>query len=237
MNFCYGSTSNGNHQLEENNECYQTPLEDVGESQYVEQQCDEDKFFVLPGEYEMDMKPVKREFVSQPTEDMNLGDSERDTHVPFMHVADNPLAGDELYLSDSYPVEYPDGFNVEDYLTFSDADEDNLMTHDCSKLMMRNDDSVSGEHLQSLEVSLSLRSPPNLALNSLKSKMSFMAPRLTHINVLLCNRMFVVKLRKCQRQIYLHPFLMKTTKLHLQGRILSLRILNQVSFSHHKVCK
>lgn len=237
MNFCYNSTSNGNQQLEETNECYQTLPEDVGESQYVEQQCEENKFFVLPGEYEMDMKPVKREFASQPTEDMNLGDSERDTHVPFMHVADNPLPGDGLYLNDSFPVEYPDGFNVEDYLTFADTDEDNLMTHDCSKLMMRNDDSVSGEHLQSLEVSLSLSSPSNVAFNSLKSKMSFMALRHTCIYVLLCNRMCVAKLCECQRQINSHPFLMKTTKLHLQARILSLRILNQVSFSHHKVCK
>ncbi|PKI74553.1 hypothetical protein CRG98_004880, partial [Punica granatum] len=151
-NFCYGSSSNDNQNSEENKEPYQTLPEDVGESQCEEQQPDENKFFILAGGYEMDVKPVKREFAPQPTDNMNLGDNSSYPDGPFMDAADNPLPGDELYLNDlSYSVEFPEGFNVEDYLTFSDTDEGNLMTHNSSQLMMTTDGSVSGEPLQSLE--------------------------------------------------------------------------------------
>lgn len=158
VNFCYGSTTNDKQHMEEANEHFQTLPEDVDKSQCEEKQSDENKFFILPKDYEMDVKPVKKEFATQPTDDMNFGDYARDTEGPFLDAVNNPLARDDMYLNDdSYPIEYPDGFNVEDYLTFFDTDEDNLMTHDSSHLIMRNDDSVSGDPLPSLKVSLAFQ--------------------------------------------------------------------------------
>lgn len=161
---CCGSTSSNNQHLQEINNHYRTLPEDADKSQCEEQQSEENKFFILPREYEIDAKPVKREFTMQPTEGINIGNNGRDLHDAFMDVADNPLPGDELYLNDSYSVECPDGFNVEDYLTFSDTDDGNLMAHDSSQLMMTSDYTISGEPFQSLEVSISLECPSSLAL-------------------------------------------------------------------------
>lgn len=170
VNSCFGSASNENQHLDEINEHIQTLPEDVGESQCEEQQSDENKFFFLPRDYEMDVKPVKREFAIQPIDGMNFGDNARDVEGPSVDTVDNPLPQDDLYLNDIYDsVECPDGFNVEDYITFFDTDEDNLMIHDSSQMIMGNDGSVSCEPLQSLEVSLSVNS---------SSKSCFQAPNL-----------------------------------------------------------
>ncbi|KAK4757998.1 hypothetical protein SAY87_019299 [Trapa incisa] len=147
---CHDSTSNDNQPLEEINGHCQTVPDDTGKSQSEEQQSGENKLFSLPVEYEIDAKHVKREFSMQPTDDINIGDNERGLDSTFMDVGDNSLPGDTLCLYDSYSVECPDDFNVEDYLNFSDTDVDNLIPHDSSELMTI-DNPISGEPFQSLE--------------------------------------------------------------------------------------
>ncbi|KAK4769086.1 hypothetical protein SAY86_027236 [Trapa natans] len=148
---CYGSTSSGNQTLEEINGHSRTVPEDIGGSQLEDSQSDETKSFFLPIEYKIDAKSVKREFSMQPTEDINIGDIERGHCSAFMDVGDNPLPGDMLCLDDSYSVECPDDFNVEDYLNFSDTDGGNLIPHDSSQLMVTIDDPISADPFESLE--------------------------------------------------------------------------------------
>ncbi|KAK4785826.1 hypothetical protein SAY86_002515 [Trapa natans] len=168
INFCSGSTSYGDHCKEANEQVQMLP-KDVGESKFEDQQSDENKFFALPNYYEMDVKPVKKEFAVQPTDDMNLGDYVREFEE---EPISNPLAADDAYLNDdSYPLEYPEGFNVEDYLTFFDTDEDNLITPGFSHFMTRNDGSVYADPLPSLEgACCEIEGPPETDLYPLVSR-------------------------------------------------------------------
>ncbi|KAJ9175475.1 hypothetical protein P3X46_014026 [Hevea brasiliensis] len=146
VNYYHGETSNyvehsGNFSGDD-----QKPIIDQGETQYGSDLPDDQNLFSLPGQYEIDTKSVRHEYIAESSNSANTADDNFLLDEPFLDAIDNPLSSEGLFLEAndlSNPVE-PDSTGdstvfdmVDEYLNFFDANDDNL-TFDPSELGCEN---------------------------------------------------------------------------------------------------
>lgn len=102
----------------------------------------EQAFYELPEQYEMDAKPVKDEYCVQPGENANPVDVDYEFDNQFLNAIGTPPFGEGLFLETndlSYPVEAgPTDFDmVDEYLNYFDVENDNsqFLAFDSSQIM------------------------------------------------------------------------------------------------------
>ncbi|KDP45077.1 hypothetical protein JCGZ_01577 [Jatropha curcas] len=113
------------------------------ETQYGSNLPDDQNLFNLAGQYEVDAKAVRHEYMAESRCNMNAVDDNYLLDEPFVDATDNPPFSEGLFLEAndlSNPVE-PESTGdstpfdmVDEYLSFFDANDDNL-TFDPSELM------------------------------------------------------------------------------------------------------
>lgn len=141
VNYYHGETSNyvehsGNFSGDD-----QKPL--IGETHYGSHMPDDQKLFNLPGQYEIDAKSVRHEYIAESRNNLNAVEDNYLLEEPFLDATDNLPFSEGFFLEAndlSNPVE-PDSTGdstafdmVDEYLNFFDANDDNL-TFDPSELM------------------------------------------------------------------------------------------------------
>ncbi|KAF8039128.1 hypothetical protein BT93_B1622 [Corymbia citriodora subsp. variegata] len=152
-NFYHGETSQGTEHSNDLNEEEQKPLIDTNAIQAGLQQPDE-QFFVLPEQYRMEMKAIEKGYIGQSDDNANPVDANYLLDEPYLDAAENHLPGDEFYLQtndlDNFFGEDAADFAVEDYLTFFDADDENVLPYESSQLPSENalsDHTPHAEHI------------------------------------------------------------------------------------------
>lgn len=179
LNFYHGETSQGTEHSNNLNEDEQKPLIDTNGVQAGLQQQDE-QFFVLPEQYRMEMKA--KEYIGQSDDNgANPVDANYLLDGSYLDAADNQLPGDEFYLqtNDLANLLGDDAANfaVEDYLTFFDADDENILPYESSQLPSEN---APSDHTLNAEVSLPILEKNQFhGISSCRSIESFV---LQHIN-------------------------------------------------------
>lgn len=135
LNFYYGDTSNHVERYEDFIEDCQMPIMDSSETFEL---CHDEKLVDIPEQYEMDVKPIKDEFLVESSNIMKPSEVNYSLDEPYLDATDNPLLGDGFFLeSDDLlnPVESdPAGFDIlDEYLEFFNADDD--MAFDPSEII------------------------------------------------------------------------------------------------------
>ncbi|XP_065870251.1 NAC domain-containing protein 78 [Euphorbia lathyris] len=143
VNYYHGETSNypehsGNTAGDDHK-----PIIDRGETQYVSDLPNGQNLFILPGQYEIDAKSVRHEYIAESSNKADAVDNDYLLDEPFMDASNDPPFSEGLFLETSdlsNPVE-PDSARdstvfdmVDEYLNFFDANDDNL-SFDPSELM------------------------------------------------------------------------------------------------------
>lgn len=126
-NFYYGESSNYAEQSRDFSEDYQKPS-DMHASQSDSKPHPEHVVSDLPGPDEIvtEGKPVKDEYVLEPMENFNPADNNYLFEEPYLDVADHLPTNEGFFLEAndlSNPI-YPESefFDLDEYLTFDDAD-------------------------------------------------------------------------------------------------------------------
>jgi hypothetical protein len=137
--FYYGDTSNHVEHYGEFIEDYQKPIIGIGETSELRY---DQELVHIPEQYGMDTNLVKDEYFVESSNVMDSAKLNYSLDEPYLDATDNHPLGDGLYLESndlSNPVEAdPAGFDMlDEYLTFFNADEDNLqyMCFDPSEIM------------------------------------------------------------------------------------------------------
>lgn len=148
LNFYHGETSQGTEHSNDLNEDEQKPLIDTNAIQASLQQQDE-QFFVLPEQYRTEMKAIENGYIGQSDDNANPVDANYLLDEPYLDVA-----GDDYYLQTNDLAnllgEDAADFDVEDYLTFFDADDENLLPYESSQPPPENllsDHALHAEHI------------------------------------------------------------------------------------------
>ncbi|KAI8030987.1 NAC domain-containing protein 78 [Camellia lanceoleosa] len=151
LSFYYGDDGNQVQELVDFVDDAQKLLVATDESYCVPGQPDGQKLFDLPAQTNMDTKPVRHEYIGEPSNAVNSVDVDYLLDEPFMDAIVNTPFDEGLFLETndlSNPIEAdPSSFGMlEDYLTYLDADGDNsqFMAFDSLK-MMGSEDLVSGQ--------------------------------------------------------------------------------------------
>ncbi|KAL7228599.1 hypothetical protein ACSBR2_007330 [Camellia fascicularis] len=151
LSFYYGDDGNQLQEPVDFVDDAQKLLVATDESYCVPGQPDGQKLFDLPAQTNMDTKPVRHEYIGEPSNAVNSVDVDYLLDEPFMDAIHNTPFDEGLFLETndlSNPIEAdPSSFGMlEDYLTYFDADGDNsqFMAFDSSKMMGR-EDLVSGQ--------------------------------------------------------------------------------------------
>ncbi|KAF5959365.1 hypothetical protein HYC85_000574 [Camellia sinensis] len=151
LSFYYGDDGNQVQEPVDFVDDAQKLLVATDESYCVSGQPDGQKLFDLPAQTNMDTKPVRHEYIGEPSNAVNSVDVDYLLDEPFMDAIGNTPFDEGLFLETndlSNPIEAdPSSFGMlEDYLTYFDADGDNsqFMAFDSSK-MTGSEDLVSGQ--------------------------------------------------------------------------------------------
>lgn len=151
LSFYYGDDGNQVQEPVDFVDDAQKLLAATDESYCVPGQPNGQKLFDLPAQTNMDTKPVRHEYIGEPSNAVNSVDVDYLLDEPFMDAIRNTPFDEGLFLETndlSNPIEAdPSSFGMlEDYLTYFDADGDNsqFMAFDSSK-MMGSEDLVSGQ--------------------------------------------------------------------------------------------
>ncbi|CAL5365493.1 unnamed protein product [Camellia sinensis] len=151
LSFYYGDDGNQVQEPVDFVDDAQKLLVATDESYCVSGQPDDQKLFDLPAQTNMDTKPVRHEYIGEPSNAVNSVDVDYLLDEPFMDAIGNTPFDEGLFLETndlSNPIEAdPSSFGMlEDYLTYFDADGGNsqFMAFDSSK-MTGSVDLVSGQ--------------------------------------------------------------------------------------------
>ncbi|KAF2318458.1 hypothetical protein GH714_007875 [Hevea brasiliensis] len=143
VNYYHGETSNYVEPSENFSGDDQKPIIDRGEAQHGSDLPDGQSLFSLPGQYGIDAKSVRHEYITESSNNANAIDDNFLLDEPFLDAIGNPPFSEGFFLEAndlSNPVE-PDSAGdstvfdmVDEYLNFFDASDDNL-TFDPSELI------------------------------------------------------------------------------------------------------
>ncbi|GMP22514.1 hypothetical protein CsSME_00000502 [Camellia sinensis var. sinensis] len=167
LSFYYGDDGNQVQEPVDFVDDAQKLLVATDESYCVSGQPDDQKLFDLPAQTNMDTKPVRHEYIGEPSNAVNSVDVDYLLDEPFMDAIGNTPFDEGLFLETndlSNPIEAdPSSFGMlEDYLTYFDADGGNsqFMAFDSSK-MTGSVDLVSGQASLAQKVILTLSTQLN----------------------------------------------------------------------------
>ncbi|XP_030440262.1 NAC domain-containing protein 78-like [Syzygium oleosum] len=153
LNFHHGETSQGTEHSNDLTEDEQKPLIETNAVQAGSQQQDE-QFFVLPEQYRREMKAIEKGYIDQSDDNANPVDANYFLNGPYLDGAEDHLPGDEFYLQTNDLAnllgEDAADFAVDDYLTFFDADDENVLPYESSQLPSENalsDHTLNAEHV------------------------------------------------------------------------------------------
>lgn len=131
LNFYYGDCSKYAEDSREFNENEQKPFIGMEENHCGSELPNDQKFFDLSEQYEVDAKSVKDEHYVEQSKDVNSVEVDYLLDEPYLDASDNLAFDDGFFLETddlSNPVEAdPSGFDMlDEYLAYLDADGDNL---------------------------------------------------------------------------------------------------------------
>lgn len=171
LNYYYGDSSQYHVDTEKLTEGDQKPFIGTGEPQFLPELPDQQDYFELPAQYDLDTKSVEDNYVMEQGNTMAPLDIYDLLDQPFMDANENnPPFDDGLFLETndlSEPVKAdPSSFDkLEEYLTYFDADDDisKYMAFDSSEFV-DNDKNVCQEACYDQKVGPLFFLPPQTAL-------------------------------------------------------------------------
>lgn len=143
VNYYHGETNNYVEASGDLSVDDQKPIIDQGTVQYGSDLPDDQSLFVLPGQYDIDAKSVRHEYIAESSNNANVVEDNFMLDEPFFDAIDNLPFSEGLFLeaNDLSNLVEPDSTGdstifdvVDEYLNFFDANDDNL-TFDPSELI------------------------------------------------------------------------------------------------------
>lgn len=179
LNFHHGETSQGTEHSNDLTEDEQKPLIETNAVQAGLQEQDE-QFFVLQEQYRREMEAIEKGYIDQSDDNVNPVDANYLLNGPYLVAAEDHLPGDEFYLQTNDLAnllgEDAADFAVDDYLTFFDADDENVLPYESSQLPSEN---ALSDHTLNAEVGLLHILEKYCGISSCRSIESFV---LQHVN-------------------------------------------------------